>query len=430
MKIAMFTNTYYPHIGGVARSVAILSEDLRRMGHEVIIVAPEFADMNPDDQREQWVYRVPAIQNFNGSDFSVRLPAPLLLSEFLKAFSPHIIHSHHPFLLGDTALRIARLFDLPLIFTHHTLYERYTHYVPLDSEAMQQFAIHLSSEYAKLCDAIVAPSESIAELIKQRGVDTRVKVIPTGVDLASFAHGKGAAFRKKSGLHEDAFVIGHLGRLAEEKNLPYLAQAAIMVLKEHPAARFLLVGEGAVADTLRAQFQAQGVSEQVLMPGNLSGQDLVNAYKAMDLFIFASQTETQGMVLTEAMAAGVPVIALDASGVREVITDQENGRLLPADTSARAFAAAIKQVLSEPERLKQWQGQTRKTAKQFSRQNSATAMAGLYQSQIEQFQLQLSSFNESEIQGLDIIVNKFKTEWELIAEKTRAAVKTVKRLNS
>jgi len=430
MNIAMFTNTYSPHVGGVARSVETLSTDLRRMGHKVVIIAPEFEDVNHDDQAEQWIYRVPAIQNFNGSDFSVRLPVPLQLTEFLKTFAPSIIHSHHPFLLGDTALRVARHFDLPLIFTHHTLYERYTHYVPLDSEVMQQFAIHLSSEYARLCDAIVAPSESIAELIKQRDVKTGISVIPTGVDLAVFAQGNGTAFRQQHNIPEGALVIGHLGRLAEEKNLTYLAQAAVRVLQAHPDSRFLLVGDGAVADELKLLFQKNGVSEQVIMPGNLSGQDLVDAYLAMQLFIFASHTETQGMVLAEAMAAGVPVIALNASGVREVVIDHENGRLLPADSSVKDFAGVISEALTKPGKLAQWQKQTRKTASRFSREHCATAMVQLYREQVDKFDCQTGQFQDSQLEGLDILVNKIKAEWELIAEKTRAAVKTVKQLNN
>jgi len=122
MKIAMFTNTYLPHVGGVARSVKTLEDECRKLGHEVKIVAPEFANATESPN----VLRVPAIQNFNGSDFAVRLPAPAMIRDFIDKFEPDVIHSHHPFLLGDSALRQAWRMEIPAVFTHHTLYERYT----------------------------------------------------------------------------------------------------------------------------------------------------------------------------------------------------------------------------------------------------------------------------------------------------------------
>ena len=142
MKIAMFTNTYLPHVGGVARSVKTLEDGCRARGHRVKVIAPDFdgAEKSPD------VLRVPAIQHFNGSDFCVRLPVPNIIREFVEEFKPDIIHSHHPFLLGDAALREARKLHVPILFTHHTLYERYTHYMPLDSPALKRVAIQMATE--------------------------------------------------------------------------------------------------------------------------------------------------------------------------------------------------------------------------------------------------------------------------------------------
>ncbi len=146
-----------------------LPQDLRELGHPVLVVAPTFpANMGPAEDRDR-VLRVPAVQNFNGSDFSVRIPLPFIISQGIDDFNPDILHSHHPFLMGDTALRIARRRELPLVFTHHTLYERYTHYVPLDSKPLKEFVINLSTRYANFCDRVVAPSRSIARLIRRRG---------------------------------------------------------------------------------------------------------------------------------------------------------------------------------------------------------------------------------------------------------------------
>src|SRR3989339_50554 len=136
MKICMFTNTYLPHVGGVARSVNSFATELRNRGNEVLVIAPVFPGYEAHDSEETDIIRVPAIQQFNGSDFSLSIPVPFFIDERIDAFDPDIIHSHHPYLLGDAALRAARRRRLPLVFTHHTLYERYVHYVPGQFEKM------------------------------------------------------------------------------------------------------------------------------------------------------------------------------------------------------------------------------------------------------------------------------------------------------
>src|SRR5687767_10461248 len=232
----MLTNTFTPHVGGVARSVETLSRTLRKMGHRAMVVAPEFEN-RPDGEED--VVRVPAIQKFNGSDFSVRLALPLYLTDVLDDFQPEVVHSHHPFLIGDSALRIAAVRKLPLVFTYHTMYEQYTHYVPGDSPALQRFVVQLSTGYANLCDRVVAPSESVASLITARGVETPIAVIPTGVDLKRFSPGDGSGFRREVGIPEGSLVVGHLGRLAPEKNLRFLAEAVARFVGDTPRARFL-----------------------------------------------------------------------------------------------------------------------------------------------------------------------------------------------
>ncbi len=368
MNILIFTNTYIPHVGGVARSVQTFAEEYRKRGHRVLVVAPEFPDMPQD---EVGVARIAAIQNFNASDFSVALPLHADLGRTLDDFQPDIVHSQHPFLLGMTALRIARYRQLPLVFTHHTLYEQYTHYVPGDSPALKRFAIDLATRYANLCDQVFAPCESIENLLLERGVTTPIAVVPTGVRLENFARGDGRTVRRKMGIAETAFVIGHLGRLAPEKNLEFLTQAVAGFVGEHPDAHFLLVGSGPSKDTMRAVFAHAGLETRLHFTGILQGQHLSDALHAMDVFAFASQSETQGMVLTEAMAAAVPVVALDATGVREVVRDGYNGRLIP-ETTPEAFGAALKWLSAlPPEKRRALKRHALDTAKAFSMPGSA-----------------------------------------------------------
>ncbi len=376
MNIVMFTNTYSPHVGGVARSVATFAGAFRRRGHRVLVVAPLFPGVS-EDERE--VIRFPAVQHFSGSDFSVPVPVPGRVASALRLFRPAIVHSHHPFLLGDTVLRVAASRNLPVVFTHHTRYEEYTHYVPGDSPRLKRFVLDLVTGYCNLCDAVIAPSRSIADLLAQRGVRVPVEIIPTGVDLRVFAAGDGEAFRKSLGIPPEAFVIGHVGRLAPEKNLGFLADGVARFLLRHDRALFLVAGEGTAREDLRALLADRGLSHRLILAGVLDRRELAGAYGAMDLFAFASHTETQGMVLAEAMAAGVPVVALDAPGVREIVRDGSNGRLLGAE-DAQAFAAALDAVASLPEEERRRLGEgARETAQEFSLARRAAHTLSLYE---------------------------------------------------
>ncbi|MBV2130928.1 glycosyltransferase [Arsukibacterium indicum] len=347
MNIVIFTNTYTPHVGGVARSVEAFVTEYRKLGHQVLVVAPEFAG-TPEDETD--VVRIAAIQNFNATDFSVALPFHARLSEILDDFKPDIIHSQHPFLLGMSALRTARYRKIPLVFTHHTLYEQYTHYVPGDSQTMQQFAIALATRYANLCDQVIAPSQSIADLLTERGVSSPIAVIPTGVYLERFANGDGELVRRQLNIPSDAVVIGHLGRLAPEKNLEILSQAVAEAISTRSKAHFLVVGAGPSEQAIRNIFAKAGLTDRLHMAGVLQQQPLADALHAMDIFAFASTSETQGMVVTEAMAAGLPVVAFDATGVREVVVNDKNGVLLNEKT-AQALAEALQQLIDNPTKV-------------------------------------------------------------------------------
>jgi len=418
MNIVMVTNTYTPHVGGVARSVAAFSAEYRRCGHRVLIVAPEFADM-PEDEVD--VVRIPAIQNFNGSDFSVVLPVTGLLTESLDAFQPGIVHAHHPYLLGMTALRIARYRELPLVFTHHTLYEQYTHYVPGDSPTLRRFVIELATHYANLTDQVFAPSESIASLIKERGVRAPIAVIPTGVDVERFARGDGSSFRSKMSIPEKAFVVGHVGRLAPEKNLGFLSEALAVFLKADSRAHILIAGQGPSEQEIRDILSRHGLSGRLHITGVLDPSQLADAYHAMDVFAFASKSETQGMVLTEAMAAAVPVVGLDASGVREVVKDGCNGRLLHEE-APDAFASALQWLADLPpakmEALKQG---ALETAEAFSMQQTAAKAITCYTALREQVFVE----RPEEFDQWQRTLHLIEAEWDIvkgIAESAGAAI--------
>jgi glycosyltransferase involved in cell wall biosynthesis len=417
----MFTNTYLPHVGGVARSVSFFTQDLRNTGHRVLVVAPTFPGSEEHDRNDRDVFRVPAIQKFNGSDFSVRIPSPFIVDEKMDEFEPDVIHSHHPYLLGDAALRVARRRNLPLIFTHHTLYEQYTHYIAKNPDTMKRFATFLSTNYANLCDRVVAPSLSIQKLIEKRGVRVPISEIPTGVDVAFFAQGSAKSFREAHGIAPQAFVIGHLGRLAPEKNLAYLAAAVSRAMHKHPESIFLVVGSGSSQKDIAAIFGRSGLNRQLVLAGQLSGQALADAYAAMNLFAFASTSETQGMVLTEAMAAGVPVLAIDAPGAREVVDNGANGCLLPRNASEAEFADALAWTMAAPERITGWAAAARRTATAFARERSAKKMLRLY-ADLVGARIQKGDFKTAKLDAWDKFLLACRAEWDLVTEITETII--------
>lgn len=414
MNILMLTNTFTPHVGGVARSVASFSDEYRRLGHRVVVVAPQFEGV---PEHEEDVVRVPAIQNFNGSDFSVPVPIPGFLNAAVEQLKPDIIHSHHPFLLGDTALRMAAKRNVPVVFTHHTQYDRYTHYVANESPALRRFVSDLVTGYCNLCDAVIAPSESIASLLVTNKVKTRIEVIPTGIDVAQFSDGNGRACRTALGLPLDAFVVGHVGRLAPEKNLEFLTQAVASFLNMHPNSCFLVVGSGPSADYIHQFFTEQGLHERLYHSENLQGAALADAYKAMNVFAFASQTETQGLVLTEAMAAGVPVVAVEASGVREVVRDGKNGRML-AQQDTGQFASALQWIALLPEPSRELLTKAAyNTAQEFAMSRCAPRALALYESLL----ISERTTKEDAETRWTAALRLIDEEWKIIATKARAA---------
>ncbi len=417
MKIVMMTNTYLPHVGGVARSVSAFTEGYRDQGHRVLVVAPVFPDMPAD---EPDVVRIPALQNFNGSDFSVVLPVPGRLDEALDAFEPDIIHAHHPFLIGSTAMRVATERRCPLIFTHHTMYEAYTHYVPGDSPALKRFVVELSTSYANSADRVIAPSDSIAEVLRARGVESPVEVVPTGIDRDAFAAGDGEAFRERAGIDAGARVIGHVGRLAEEKNLDYLGAAMVKAAIQDADIHCLVVGEGPAGEGLEARFAEAGIAGRLHRPGALALPALADAYNAMDVFAFASHTETQGLVLAEAMAAGVPVVALDAPGAREVVNAQ-NGRLLAADADTGAFADRLQSLLAiEGSARSRMQASLAQTADAYSITRCVNGALDLYRRSLADTEDRGHSRDDAR-EAWHGSLRRVQAEWSVIRGMARAA---------
>jgi glycosyltransferase involved in cell wall biosynthesis len=275
--------------------------------------------------------------------------------------------------------------------------------------------VALATSYANLCDLVFAPSESIAALLQERGVEVPIAVVPTGVNFERFSGGDGNRFRAAMGLPPGAFVVGHIGRLAPEKNLEFLAEAVATFLKGEPRARFLVAGKGPCEAQIAAILARHNLSERFHHTGNLGFEQLADAYAAMDVFAFASKSETQGIVLTEAMAAGTPVVGLDAAGVREVVHDGENGRLLLVET-VETFAGALRWVaaLSQADR-ERVQRACRQTGQAFSLDRCAGKALSQYAQLLSQY-----SYRHKDESMWTRIVDLIQAEWGILSGEARA----------
>jgi len=418
MNILMMTNTYFPLVGGLEQSVYSFSEAFRSLGHEVLIVTPAFGGA---PQEEPGVIRIPAFQKFGGTVFSVNFPISRLLKRYMKEFVPDMVHSHGPFFMGDFALRLSRQHAIPLVFTYHCMFEQYVHDWPVQNEGVKRFMVKLAAGYSNLVDQVIVPSESVQDILLKRGVKTPMEVIPTGIDAQRFSKGNRIAFREQNQIPPDALVVGHAGRLAPEKNLQFLTNCLVELLKKDPRVHALIVGLGPSEQMIKNTFEQAGLEKRLHLTGVLRYQDLVDAYFAMDVFAFASLSETQGIVLIEAMSAGVPVVALDAPGAREVVVDYHNGRLLK-EMDQQSFVDALIWVLSRaPEELQAIKQVTRMIVQKYPINSAAKHMLEIYDKIRSRRSVSRGKKNSSRY----LILWRMKAEWDICSNYIKSIVTSV-----
>lgn len=418
MNILMMTNTYFPMVGGLEQSVYSFSEAFRSLGHEVLIVTPAFGGAPLE---EPGVIRIPAFQKFGGTVFSVNFPISRLLKRYMKEFVPDMVHSHGPFFMGDFALRLSRQHAIPLVFTYHCMFEQYVHDWPVQNEGVKRFMVKLAAGYSNLVDQVIVPSESVRDILLKRGVKTPMEVIPTGIDAQRFSKGDGIAFRKQNLIPLDALVVGHAGRLSPEKNLGFLTNCLVESLKKNPKAHALIVGLGPSQNLIKEAFVQAGLEKRLHLTGVLRYQDLVDAYFAMDVFAFASLSETQGIVLIEAMAAGVPVVALDAPGAREVLRDYHNGRLLN-EMDQQSFVDALSWILSRtPEELQTIKQVNRMVVQKYPIDSAAKHMLEIYDKIRSRKAVSLGKRNSSRY----LFQWRMKAEWDICFNYIKSVITSV-----
>lgn len=381
MNIAFFCDTYQPTRNGVAVSVCTTTEELRLRGHRVVIFAPRYKGYI---NRDPNVLRFPAGHWFRAKDFPVAWPILPYFSyrAFMRFQSEHfdIIHSHSPFTLGTLGARWARHLDIPVVFTFHTLYHRYLHYAPLPSGLSRSYITTKVRNYCDLCDHVIAPSHAIARVVQRFRPDAPITILPTGIDIEHFASGDRRAGRAAYGIGEDEVVLLYVGRLAYEKNLDFLMRAVAPLLRGNTQVpvRLMMVGGGPATTTLQALAQQLQIDSKVIFTGFVDGKLLPDHYAAGDIFTFASRTETQGVSIAEALAAGLPCVIVGAMGAAEAVTDEYNGLIVPPHQER--FGEAVGQLVNDTELRERMANNARLVAPTLSLQHRVDTLLDLYES--------------------------------------------------
>lgn len=340
LRVGFFTEIYRPVVNGVVASVEALADGLRGRGHEVYCFAPYLPGAADADGL---VFRMPSLPLPTRTAYRLTLPlvSRANLNGIIKRLS--LVHVHSPFVTGWMGLRYARRYGMPIVYTYHTQLEAYAHYVPFEPNATRFAATQLTRAFANQADAVVVPTPAMAARLRDLGVSVRIEIVPSGIDLARFAAGRrDAALRARLGVKSGDRMVLYVGRLAKEKNVELLLYALARAAGQ--SLKLVIAGDGPHRAELERVARESGVSAATRFLGAVSRDSLPDLYASADAFVMPSTTETQGLVLAEALAAGAFIIAADAPQNRDVLGIA--GTIVPP--APEAFAAALAVIPAGP----------------------------------------------------------------------------------
>ncbi|MCL2337546.1 MAG: glycosyltransferase family 4 protein [Firmicutes bacterium] len=386
LKIGIFTDSYLPYTSGVVRSIETFSAELRDQGHEIYIFAPDYPRCADN---EQYVFRFSSIPAPTNSGFALAVPISVRLRPMLKKLNLDVIHVHSPFMLGRLGARWAKKLNLPLIFTFHTLYDQYVHYVPFGQTLTREITKKFCAEFCNQCDQVIVPTGIITGHLKSWGVEADIRVIPTGIKLENFRQQQKNWLQTKFNLAPATKIIMSVGRLGKEKNFGFIINSFKEIAAGYPDVKLVLVGKGPEREALEKQCHELGIDAQVIFTGALTGEETALAYNSAHIFAFASVTETQGLVIGEAKTAGLPVVAVRANGVSEMVEDGVDGFL--TDLDQEQFVDKIKLLLDDRQLLDRLGQNAARNAEKISAANCTSQLLTCYREAIQRKEQKLKT---------------------------------------
>jgi 1,2-diacylglycerol 3-alpha-glucosyltransferase len=346
MNILFISDVFFPRVNGVSTSINTFATELRALGHQVTLIAPSYTD---EDKQEEWIVRVPSHKiYFDPEDRLMNFGKLKALLPWIRDKHFDVIHIHTPFTAHYVGIHFGKKLDIPVVETYHTFFEDYLHhYLPFIPQFIsRKLARTISRRQCNAVDGIVSPSKPMLDVLKQYGIKTPAEVVATGLDDSSFARVDGEHFRMSHDIPLAQPMLLFVGRVAHEKNIGFLLEMHVELIKKHPDALLVITGEGPAEESIKHSIEKLGISNKVRMIGYLDrGHELIACYKAADIFVFASKSETQGLVLLEAMAQGTAVVAIAELGTKSILIEGEG--VLIAKDDINDFADKVSVLLSD-----------------------------------------------------------------------------------
>lgn len=348
MKIGFFTDGYLPQLDGVGQNLSTLAVALRRAGQEVYVVAPKHPNFKDDDPD---VFRLRSVRVYKNPEWRMALPVPE--KDFRKAAKIpfDVVHGHAGGPVSFLGFEIARRRNLPYVFTYHTLWNRYTHYILKGAVLTPKMMEIATKMYCNLCTSIIAPTKRVKKELRSYGVTKPIYVIPGGLELPRFRTSRKGALRKKLRLFGHTQIVLYVGRLGKEKSVDLIIKSFGLVAKKLGDSRLVIVGDGPEREKLEKLTHEVGVTDKTFFTGFISREEIPAVYADADIFAFASQTETQGLVVPEALASGLPCVVVNDPAFEDVIRNGYNGLL--AKNKPVDFSNKIVRLLENPALRKQ-----------------------------------------------------------------------------
>ena len=348
MRILKISDVYFPRINGVSTSIQTFWQEFIELGHEVTLIAPQY---NDEVENNDSLIRIPAkTLPFDPEDRLFIGRHVTRQVDTLKNKQFDIIHIETPFAAHYSGLRLAKALGIPKIETYHTHFEEYFyHYLPLLPKPLLKFiARKFNRRQCNAVDAIIVPSQAMLDVLSSYGVKKPIKIIPTGMDNHFFNPGNGKAFREKYNIPANKQVLLHIGRIAHEKNIDFLFHVVDEVRKTLPDILLMIAGEGPALNHLKNLSQKLKLENNIRFLGYLDRKtELLDCYASSNMFIFASRTETQGLVLLEAMAQGLPVVSTAKLGTVDILQPQKG--CIIAEEEINDFSKKVLSVLTDKE---------------------------------------------------------------------------------
>ena len=368
MKIAFFTESYKPYLSGVTVSIDTLAKALENLGHEIKIFCPMYPGHR---ERGPKVFR---FRSFPSPYPEFRLAIPFS-RKILPPFHKHqfdIIHSHTPYQLGLLSLRLAKRDKIPYVYTFHTLFTEYLHHITLLSPKITKpLMMGYLRRFLNRCDRIIAPTAQVKELLLKEKVLKPLEIIHTGVDLELIASASAEGIKTKHQIPQAGRLLLYVGRLSREKNIPFLLDAFKKVAGKKSDVYLMIVAEGP-----KRKEHEKMAGERVIFAGKIPPPEIFNYFKAADLFVFSSKTETQGLVLAEANAAGLPIVALASPVIEEMVENGRDGFI--TEENRELFSQKILQLLEDENLRRSMSEKALISARRFSAEEMARKMEAVY----------------------------------------------------